>query len=160
MDSLLVQRIASQFYTPNGIIRQLQFTTATKIFDLDFEQLFLDISDTVISLYSSHNREFTCNYTVLASDFINRIEFTKRSSRGLIYLQSSNVSDVLAKEMFGKIRSQPDFVIYRVMEEFNHMSDDVMEFPFVTDIVMNSFETLVGLGSRYFSGLCKGKLLF
>jgi hypothetical protein len=153
-----MKNIASQLYTPHGIIRELSFTAPYQRVDLASKYQFLDISDTVFSEHSSYKREVTCNYTILASDFMNRIEFTKLSSRGIIYFQRDNESDILVKLIFGKMRSQPDFLVFRVREEFLNKTGEINEFPFMRDIVLKSFKTLVRLGSRYFPGLCKGKV--
>ena len=85
-DELIMKKIATQFYTPNSIVRELRYRTFTRPEVLDFDHLFLDISDTVINPYTAINREVTCNYTMLASDFISRIGFSESKTRGIILL--------------------------------------------------------------------------
>ncbi|XP_053380278.1 uncharacterized protein LOC128548815 [Mercenaria mercenaria] len=148
-----IRKIATQFYTPNSVVRELRYKVTTRPDKLEFDHRFLDISDTVINPHSSINREFTCSYSVLASDLINRIEFSKNDARGILFFQKSNDTDILAEMIFAKIKSKPEFLIYRIIQDPFYMK--WKSFPTVTDIKVKSWDNLAADGAKYFSELCK-----
>ncbi|XP_053381483.1 uncharacterized protein LOC123557124 isoform X2 [Mercenaria mercenaria] len=150
-----IKKMATQFYTPNSVVRELRYKITTRPDKLEFDHRFLDISDTVINPYSATNREFICNYSMIASDFVNRIEFSKKESRGILFFQSSNETNILAEMMFAEIMSRPEFLIYRIIQDPFYENSDLNSFPFVTDIVVKSWEKLAAVGAKYFPELCK-----
>ncbi|XP_053379720.1 uncharacterized protein LOC123526988 isoform X2 [Mercenaria mercenaria] len=150
-----IKKMATQFYTPNSIVRELRYRETIRPEKLHFDHRFLDMSDTVINPYSSTNREFTCNYSILASQFVNRIEFSKKDSRGILFFQERNESDVLTEMMFAKIKSRPEFLIYRIIQDPFYENSNLKSFQVVTDIVVKSWEKLAAIGAKYFPELCK-----
>ncbi|XP_053396296.1 uncharacterized protein LOC123555101 isoform X2 [Mercenaria mercenaria] len=150
-----ILKIAAQFYTTNSIVRELRYKAKFRPDRPEFNHLMLDISDTVVNPYSTTNRGIICNYSVLASDFVNSIKFSKTKSRGILYFQKYNESDSLDGMMFENIRSTPEFLIYRIIQlPFDEMFN-LKTYPVITDIVIKSLATLVAVGSKYFPALCK-----
>lgn len=155
------RQIASQFYTASSVVRELRYQLKTIPDKLDFDHKILDISDVEINPYSTLDRQYVCNYSVLASDFINRIEFTKINKTAVIVLQKRNDSDQLSKMIFGNLQSRPKFSIYRIIEE-TYIADSKTEtFPFVNNVYVKRLTMLKTFAAKLFPDLCSGEhLLF
>lgn len=151
------RKIASQFYTVNSVVRELRFQLRTIPDKLDFDQRILDISDVEINPYSTLDRQYVCNYSVLASDFINRIEFTKINKTAVIFLQNRNESDKLPKMIFGNIKSRPNFLIYRIKEETYNAGSKTETFQFVQNVFVKRISMLKTFAVKLFPDICTGE---
>ncbi|XP_060591139.1 uncharacterized protein LOC132746086 [Ruditapes philippinarum] len=154
-DETYVKNVAKQFSALRSIFRVLRYKVRKDPTLLEYEHLFLDISDTEVNAYDIINREYMCHYTVLASNFINSIQFSKNNSRGLVFLQKSEVSKLVAEMMFKNIRSSPDFHVYRVVENLNISASKLGPFAHVIEVSVKHWSHLTSIGSSFFPMICK-----
>lgn len=150
-----MKALARQFHSHGSIVRHLQYQSRTNPAKLDFPHRFLDISDEVVKSHETVSRQFVCNYSVLASDFINSIQFSKNGSRGLIFVQNSVESETVASLIFGRIKSRPDFHLYRVIRG-KRETQRKRPFTFVIDVVIKRWNMLTSIGTKFFSQICEG----
>lgn len=101
------------------------------------------------------NRDYVCNYSMLASHFVNNVQFTKNVSKGMIFVQSSNESEFVARLMFKNLKSKPDFEIFRIIEDPRRTIQDRTIFPFVTEVSVKRWDILSSMGSSLFPKICK-----
>lgn len=152
------RKIASQFYTTNSVVRELRYHLKTLPEKLEFDHRILDISDKEINPYSTIDRQYACNYSILASDFINRIQFKKRDTTAVIFLQKRNGTGKLPKMIFGNLKSRPNFFIYRVIEKINNSANDIEAYPFVQSVFVKRITMLNTIAANLFPELCPGEL--
>lgn len=156
-DSILRQQ-SDQFKNHGAIFRIVYYSAHTNTDLLPFEHQILYINDTNVDQYRVKRRERGCFYKILANLYIESVRFSNAKSRGIIFIQDGTESQTVAQHMFRQI-SNPDFDIYRIILDpsYSIAQEGVDEFNYVTDITVNNLHSLVSVGSRIFTTLCKGK---
>ncbi|XP_053380174.1 uncharacterized protein LOC123556537 [Mercenaria mercenaria] len=149
-----MRTLAREFHTQNSIVRVLQYQARTNPDRLSFEHRILDISDELVKPHETVMRQFVCNYSILASDFINYIQFSKNGSAGIVFIQNSIESEIIADMMFGSVRVKPDFDLYRVRRETGDIARED-QFNFVTDVLIKRWEIMPTVGTMFFPRLCQ-----
>ncbi|XP_060567599.1 uncharacterized protein LOC132726308 [Ruditapes philippinarum] len=148
-----LKSFAKLFDSHDSIVRHLQFQTRTHDALLPFAHRLLDISDEVVKKHESVSRNIVCKYSILASDFINSIRFTKTGTKGVIFIQNSKESEIVANMIFGRIKSRPHFHLFRVVSGTSEVPRR-QQFDFVTDVVIKRWNILTSIGTRFFPQIC------
>ncbi|XP_053374337.1 uncharacterized protein LOC128546941 [Mercenaria mercenaria] len=147
-----VIKIARQLYSTNGIVRSVMYKSEEVPQGILFNHRVMHINDKEIKPFNLFNREHTCEYKVLANDFMDVIQFSRKTSRSILFIQSSPESGVIASLMFSNITKMPDFTVYRIMEGVDTAKS---QFPYVKDVYVKNWNVMSTLAARYLPKLCK-----
>lgn len=156
-DSKLL-KLSDQFKSHGASVRIVYYSVHTNMDLLPFEHQILYIYDINVDQNHVKSRQHACSYNILANLYIESARFKNVKSRGMIFIQGGTESQTVAQHMFMQI-SKPDFDIYRVILDpsYSIAQGEEDEFNYVTDITVDSLHTLISVGSRVFTTLCKGK---
>lgn len=152
-----ISKLARQLYTQNSIVRSLKYKSTILPQGIPFEHRLLRVKDKEINPFQLLDRDYECEYKVLANEFLNTLRFSKHGKRGIIFIQSSLESEEIAKLMFTNITKPPDFAIYRASEEPAPVLKR-REFPYVTDVPFKNWRIMSSLAARYLPDLCTGTI--
>ncbi|XP_053406651.1 uncharacterized protein LOC123546331 [Mercenaria mercenaria] len=145
-------KVARQLYSTNGIVRSVKYKSNKISQGIPFKHRILHISDKEIKPFELNDRDYTCEYKVLANDFMNVIQFSRKTSHSLLFIQNSPESAVVASLIFSNITNMPDFTVYRIMEGVNTAKG---QFPYVKDVYVENWNVMSTLAARYLPKLCK-----
>lgn len=150
-----ILKLAKQLYTSNSIVRSLMYKSVQLLKGIPFKHRLLQIKDKEIYPNLLIDREYECEYKVLANEFLDSVQFTKPISRSLIFIQSSSESHIIANLMFANISRKPEFTIYRIIE--SHSNSETGAFPYIIDARVQNWKILSTLAARYLPEVCTGR---
>ncbi|XP_060591965.1 uncharacterized protein LOC132746737 [Ruditapes philippinarum] len=150
-----LEMLVKQLHSPKSIIRSIKYSSYVLSEGIAFTHRMLNILDKELKPFEFIDRNYECEYKILANDFLASIPFTQNFERTILYIQSSPMSEKIGELMFGNITENPNITIYRIME----LSDVIEknEFNFVIDVRVSHWKIFSSLASRYLPGLCKEK---
>ncbi|XP_053380931.1 G-protein coupled receptor GRL101-like isoform X1 [Mercenaria mercenaria] len=153
-----IAKFARQFSTHENIVRILGYKASRPLQAFGISKIFLEIRDKEINHVPDIETSFECRYKIMARELLESIQFTNDEIKGIIIIQSSEISKEVINEMLEKVFfSEPDFRIYKVNENFNTSYASKVHIPIskVFDVRVKRWRVLAGIGAEYFSEICK-----
>jgi hypothetical protein len=153
-----ILELARQLHSSSGIIRSLGYTLERGLQGIPFNHAVLKITEKEIRPTEHIDRGYTCIYKALANEYMDLVQFTKKTSRSLIFIQNDNESYTVANLMFSRtMTTLHDFDVYRILEGDNSITSKD-QYPYVQDIYVKNWNILSTMAVRYLPKLCKGNI--
>jgi hypothetical protein len=149
-----ILQLAKQLYTPQSIIRILPYKKIDLPPDINQNYVLLQIKDKEFKMSEQIDRNFECEYKMLANEFLKSVQMT-RKKKAIVFIQSSPESEKIGRKMFKEISSQPDMIIYRTIEVPSAVTT-TETIPNVIDVVVKDWKILSSLAARFLREICEG----
>ncbi|XP_045167449.2 uncharacterized protein LOC123530741 [Mercenaria mercenaria] len=149
-----ITKLSKQLYTPNSIIRMLSIKSARLPEEIPQIYRLLQIKDKEFKSRELIDRNYECEYQILANEFLKSIKFTHREKKAILFIQSSPESEKIATLMFGNITKMPEVTIYRALESPSSTFKR-QALPSVIDVVVKNWNTLSSSAVRYLPQICR-----
>jgi hypothetical protein len=91
----------------------------------------------------------------MARNLLPSLQFSKRETKAIVFIEDSIESSTVAKIMFSNISSQA-FKMYRVIKNFSYSVDNKRTYDSVNDVRISRWNALHAVGYRLFPEICKG----
>ncbi|XP_045171018.2 uncharacterized protein LOC123533444 [Mercenaria mercenaria] len=148
-------KLVKQLHTPKSILRSIEYSSLQLSVGIPFLHRLLKIKDKEMKAFELTDRNFECEYNLLANEFLKTIKFTKLK-KAILFIQSSPESELIAKLMFENMTEMiREFTVYRAIESPSSVFKDLELFPFVMDVVVKDWNVLSSLASRYLPDICR-----
>ncbi|XP_060586516.1 uncharacterized protein LOC132742201 [Ruditapes philippinarum] len=144
--------LAKQFSSGNSEVRLLYFKGKPRIHKFPLIHRLLEIREKYMLDFDAISSD--CTYKTMARNILPSLQFSKRETKAIVFIEDSIESSTVAKIMFSNISNQA-FKMYRVIKNFSYSVDNKRTYDSVNDVRISRWNALHAVGYRLFPEICK-----
>ncbi|XP_053400437.1 G-protein coupled receptor GRL101-like [Mercenaria mercenaria] len=141
--------LAKQFFTSRSVVRILFYKSQPRLKDFTLTHRVLEIQEERVSQF----KEIKCRYKSTARDLLRKLQFSKKHSNGIVFIESSMESSKVAQLLLSNL-SKPAFSVYRIIKDYSRSLNKPNFYKFVKDVHISRWDSLLSTGYRLFPEIC------